>query len=335
MPNPAPFQLVSALRSVWVLLAASAAALPALAQTVHYTGASVSGTASGRMELSCSTCTNYPIFFSNEAEVGLASAGGAGFVSAAVDRVAVIDRGATLGSFPDDPNTLGPDYTLGGGTAYAAEASFSGPLATPLLRARASTDNVRVYLLSLPPDPNLFVGWDYFSASAGAYTTQGYTFSGSVRTTYTFEFTFDGLLQDPRANLSASATVHNGDAETGVRSFANASLSTTLLSGSEYLSRSFSIGMTFEPGETLYLDASLMASADANVQFGLPDEGIISADGMNTMWVSSISGGDINLLTPMLTVTAIPEPATTVMLVLGLGALAGLQRRRGAVVSKP
>ncbi len=332
MPNPFALRLSEPVRAGLLLLAA-AGSLPALASAVPYTGASVSGGASGRMELSCQTCTNYPIIFANEAEVGFAVAGGQGATSASLSRPAVIDRDATLASFPRDPNLIGPVYTLGGGAGFAASAQLSGPLATPLLRARADTDNVRVFSRSVGFDPDLFVGWDFFSAMAFASITQGYTFSGTERTTYTFEFTFDGLLQDPRASLSASVAVHNGDGETGVRARANESLATLLLSGTEFLSASFTIDMVFDPGETLYLEAGLSASADASAQFGLPDQGTISANGMNTMWVSNISGGNIGFLTPTLTAMAVPEPASLGLALLGLGAFAMRQRRRGAAAS--
>ena len=322
------FGFSPAARAACVLLAAGAASWsPVSAQTQPYTGASVFGLAAGVMELSCHTCTNYPILLANESEVGLAFAGGQGATSASFNHVAVIDRNATLASFPDAPETPGPDYSLGGGAAFAASAAFSGPLATPVLRARASSDNPRVYLTKLlPQDDDLHVGWNYFTANATAFAAQGYTFLGSERTTYSFQFTVDGLLQDPRASLSGAAFVHDGDSEMGGRSRAETSLATNLLTGSESLTGSFSISMTFDPGETLYLETSLSASASGSFQDSLLDYGHISANGMNTMWVSSITGGDTTLLTPTL---AVPEPASTAMLLLGLGALVAVQRRRG------
>ena len=42
---------------------------------------------------------------------------------------------------------------------------------------------------------------------------------------------------------------------------------------------------------------------------------------------------DLGLLTPVLTVSAVPEPASVAMLLLGLGSLAALQRRRRAAAS--
>lgn len=338
LPCPIPSRPVAAARAARagaLLLATAATAwLPATALAQPYTGASAFGTASGAMVLGCHTCTNYPITLVNADVVGNASAGGQGATAASISQVALIDRAATLASFPDAPETEGPDYTLGGGAAYAATATFSGPLATPLLGARASSDNPRVYLITLlPPDPLLYVGWNYFSASAIASATQGYTFSGTERTTYNVHFSLDGTLLDPRASLSGAAVVHDGDGETGVRAREEATLATTRISGSEALAGSFSIAMTFDPGETLYLEASLSASAGGNFQDGLPDFGPLSADGMHTLRVSQITGGDIGLLTPVLTVSAVPEPASVGMLLLGLGGLAALQRRRSAAAS--
>ena len=337
LPCPIPSRPDAAARAARagaLLLATAATAwLPATALAQPYTGASAFGTASGAMVLSCHTCTNYPIILVNADAVGNASAGGQGATAASISQVALIDRAATLASFPDDEKTQGPDYTLGGGAAYAASATFSGPLATPLLGARASSDNPRVYNPHSVFDPLLFVGWDYFSATAIASATQGYTFSGTARTTYSVHFSLDGTLLDPRASLSGTASVHDGDGETGVRARAGATLATTRITGSEALAGSFSIAMTFNPGETLYLEASLSASASGNFQDGLPDFGPLSADGMHTLRVSQITGGDLGLLSPVLTVSAVPEPASVAMLLLGLGGLAALQRRRSAAAS--
>jgi hypothetical protein len=265
-------------------------------------GASASGFVSADFRIGCSTCAHFPLEMSgNPAPVS----GGVG--SAAAD---VGYAGSPLRS------SVPLDYTLGGGADLAATAAFEGALATPVLRARAAADNFAAVIpLS---DPNLVVGIDLYNVSAFAQGVQRYTYVGSGSATYTFAFRVDGSVTNEQASVFASAGFYDDFLEVSYAfnslSFEGAGLVGTTLP----FDQTFTLSMTFSAGQSFNLKAALSADALSFLAYASAD---YSADAFNTLRVTSVTGGDTQLLLPSLA-AAVPEPATWLLQLLGAFVLA-------------
>jgi hypothetical protein len=280
--------------------------LPGLAAAVDPSGVAASGYVSGDFLIGCTTCSHYPLDMSgNPAPAN----GGAGSVAAEVNYV-----GTPLRS------SVPSEYTLGGGATLDAVATFEGVLATPLLRARAAADNfVAVIPLS---DPFLQVGIDLYNVSAMAQGVQRYTYVGTGSATYSFEFRVDGSVTNQNATVFASAGFFDDFLE---QSFA---FNSRTFEGSGFqgvttaFDQTFSVSMTFQAGESFSLKAGLSADALSFLDYASAD---YSADAYNTMRVVSVTGGDTQLLVPTLA-AAVPEPAASLLLLLGASGLAAFFR---------
>lgn len=276
------------------------------AQALDPSGASASGYAYGSFAIGCTTCPHYEIYLSGDPAPQV---GGPGFASAAFDYT-----GGPTGSSAPNPG----DYTLGGDVSMAAWAGFQGPLATPELRARAAAHNVPVFLTA---DLDQNVGVDYYGVSATAETVQRYTYTGTGSTTYTFTFRVDGQVTDERSSVFGAASFYGESQEI------NLAFGSVFVEGQGLelhpapvaFDRTFDLTMTFNEGDSYHMRAWLSAGVTGMYATGSP-----FADAYNTMLVTGITG-DVSLLS----VTPVPEPASGLLLVAGLG-LVGVMLRRQA-----
>lgn len=263
-------------------------------------GTSTSGYAWGDFVIGCTTCPHFPLTMDGQPDQFSQSAG----------PTAVSYAGGPV------PDPLLSDYSLAGGATYAGFARFEGPLATPRMGARASTDNEPVVILA---QPNVPVGIDLYSASVDARTFMRYQYLGSNSASFTFHFGVDGQVSNDQSGVFASAAIYATDAtgfETGLLDFGHADFAGTGVSSPlTPFAGSFSVSVTVAPGDSFWLLASL--SVAANHTYSSADVGV---DAYNTLRVTGIDGD-----TQWLQVAAVPEPGTWVLISLGLLVLA---RRR-------
>lgn len=290
-------------RSIAIAVGLMAIAAPAFAD-----GASASGNGFGEFRIGCTTCPHFVIPL--PPTVAQAD-GGTGASSASVSY-------AGNGMLTSE---IAP-YSLGGGISYDAAAAFEGALGTPLLRARASADNEPAFILA---DPNrVFVGIDLYQSSAQANTVRQYHYLGSGPTTYTFNFGVDAMLTTAQSGVFAAASIYSGvdpDFEVGLLDFGSADFKGTGLDQTPTTQqKSFSVSVNVNQGDSFYLLAQL--SALASITYASAD---VSADAYNTMRLTSISGGD----TQLLQAAPVPEPSAAALLGIGLLAMLALLRRRG------
>jgi hypothetical protein len=265
--------------------------------------ATASGTARGEFQIGCSTCPHFLLGLP-----GMPVQSQSGPLAAQVDY---------LGQPVPDPNTAG--YSLSGEVEYHASAALQGPLATPLLGAYARADNEPVVITADPAQ--IPIGIDLYAASAEARTQQTYHYIGISTTTYHFDFHVDGTLSGARAGVFGSAAIYTGQDpsfEVGLIDFGYSShTGVGLLYDPQPFGGDFSVSITVNPGASFVLISRLSASVQMTY-----DTTDVLADASHTMRLTGITGGD-----PALLATAVPEPATALLLPLGLMALFGLRRR--------
>lgn len=245
----------SSSRLLGSLIASAVLALPGLAYAADQSGVTASGNVSGDFRIGCTTCSHYPLDMSGDSSP---YDGGPGFVQAQV----AYAGGPLRSSVP-------LDYTLGGGAALAAAASLEGPLATPVLKARALADNFGAVIpLS---NPNLEVGIDLYNVSSQAQGVQRYTYVGSGSATYTFEFHVDGTVTNQQALVFASAGFFDDFLEVSY-AFNSVSVEGNGFNGTSLpFDRTFTLSMTFQAGESFHLKASLSADALSYLDYASAD----------------------------------------------------------------
>lgn len=284
--------LASWLRTALLSATTALAALPAQAQPA-LPGASASGYAWGDFVIGCTTCSHLPITLSG---TPVQDANGA--TSAAVDY---------LGGPVATPDFAG--YTLAGGVGYSGYAGFEGALQTPLLRAKAHTDNEQAFIIV---DPDVPVGIDLYQASVNAGTQMLYQYLGAQAGSYTFHFSVDGQVSNDQSSVFASAALFGGpglDLETGQVDFGYASFEGQGVNGPlTPFAGAFSVSIDVNPGDSFWLVANL--SVLASMTYSSAD---VTVDAYDTLRVSSISGD-----TGLLQVMAVPEPPAVLLLALGL-----------------
>lgn len=284
------------------LLAAAILALSfSLPAQAAQPGTSTQGDAWGDFVIGCTTCPHFLLTLSGQPQQ--------------------LDQGpgATAVNYSGGPlaDPLLSDYTLAGGAAYAGFARFDGPLSTPWLGARASTDNEPVVIIA---EPNVPVGIDLYTASVDARTVMQYQYTGTAAASYTFHFAVDGFVTNDQSSVFASAALYATDAtsfETGLIDFGYASFAGSGVSSPPTaFAGTFSVTVNVAPGDSFWMLAGL--SVLASHTYSSAD---VSVNAYDTLKVTSIDGD-----TQWLQAAAVPEPAPLAMLLLGLIAV---QRRLG------
>lgn len=309
--GPLAATLRQAALGLLAMAATSASAAPARAAwgLINPSGASVSSYAYGSFLIGCETCSSLPIVLTGQP---FQDFGGPGSAFAALSYTGEPDLGAS------DPSLV--DYTLGGGVTMDAEASFdASALRLPVLRAKASADNVQAFLKNT--DPPSFAGIDAYAAVASAQTRRLYTWQGTSPATLTFNFVLDGVVEDQRSSLYSSAAFFApGDYESPLSPMGSAYAQGAPGYGDTPLMQAptYSVTHTFAPGTSAALQATL--SANVVMEYA---SGVTYADAMHTLLVNSVTGGDLSLLVA----APIPEPTGCLLFATGLGALAASRRR--------
>jgi hypothetical protein len=221
---------------------------------------------------------------------------------------------------PDEPlldsdekggNNVGSAETTGGATnsfSWLAAGTLLGPNALPVLKARAEAQNPSI------ADPSLGIGT--VSAVATARGLQGYHYSGTEAGTYTITFTVNGVLDGDDESIDAgisalsSEFVFSPDGGLQRRVLASARLTKIARLGTGSFADDRSITFSVGANDDFFVSAFLIAAAlfvDAHSATGV-------ADASHTM-TASFTAGNVSLL------TAVPEPSTYGMMLVGLGLL--------------
>jgi hypothetical protein len=198
--------------------------------------------------------------------------------------------------------SMSPSNTaLHPGVDFAAFADYD-PLvfALPVLKALASS--------------NSSIG---YSTSATAEAVQAYTYTGDAPRTFTLAVTVDGVLIGQDNRVSGGVFAYGDDYLSGTVIDGPGTLLTNPISFTLSLTGSTtkSFSFTLDPGESVYLDAFLSASARST-------RGPSVADAFNTMTMHFADTTGLVVARP------IPEPASLPLLCAGLAAIAVLLRRR-------
>ena len=150
---------------------------------------------------------------------------------------------------------------------------------------------------------------------------QRYTYIGTGSATYTFSFSVDGRVTDMRTGVFGAAGFYDDFLET------NYAFGSVYVEGQGLepftlpldFAQNFDLTMTFNEGESFYMKSWLTAGVTGMYASGSP-----FADAYNTMQVTGVTGGNVNLLR----VALVPEPSIWPLLAAGLGFVGLLARRR-------
>ena len=305
-------------RATLAVLLSAGLATSAGSQAADPSGAYASGYAFGDFLIGCETCPHYLLDLSGNP---MPMDGGPGSAQASVTYSGTPLRVPVTPDLPGVPL----DYTLGGSASLAATASVVGVLGSPRLGAMAYAHNVQAFYSN--DDPPIPVGIDVYQASATAEVIQRYTFTGTQQTTYTWNFTIDGELSNEQASVFGSVRFFDmfpGEIPIAVGS---ASLEGVGIPHEPLpYSATFTVSVTFDPGDVFYMQSQLTALA--SMTYSSAD---VTADAMNTMLVTGVTGGDTSLLVASL--QPIPEPSTYMMFgvgLVGVGLAMGRRRSRSA-----
>jgi len=170
----------------------------------------------------------------------------------------------------------------------------------PVLKALASSNAAAGYL-----------------TTASAEAVQAYTYTGAAAQTFTLVVTLDASLSGQDNGVFASVAAYAEDYLSGTVNDGPGTLLSNPLSFSLSLTGSStkSFSFTLDPGESVYLEASLLATARST-------RGPSVADAFNTMTMNFTDTTGLAVATP------VPEAASLPMLCAGLALMAGLAWRR-------
>jgi hypothetical protein len=187
------------------------------------------------------------------------------------------------------------------GVNFLASAAYD-PLVfeLPVLKALASSNSTAGYL-----------------TTATADAVQAFTYTGAVPQTFTLVVTVDATLAGQDNRVIGGVAAYAEDFLTGTVPDGPGTLLTNPVSFSLTLSGSStkSFSFTLDPGESVYLDAFLSATARST-------RGPSVADVFNTMTMQFTD------TTGLIVARAIPEAGSLPLLVSGLVLVAGLMQRR-------
>jgi hypothetical protein len=187
------------------------------------------------------------------------------------------------------------------GVDFAALAEYDSlVLDLPVLKALASSNAAAGYL-----------------TTASADAVQAYTYSGAGVQTFTLMITVDAILSGLDNRVIGGVAAYAEDYLSGTVIDGPGTLLTNPVSFSLTLSDSStkSLSFTLDPGESVYLEAFLSATARST-------RGPSVADAFNSMTMSFANTTGLAVARP------VPEPGSLPMLCGGLALLAALARRR-------
>jgi hypothetical protein len=209
------------------------------------------------------------------------------------------------------------EFANGEFVSYDAISAFTGPDFLPHLGVLVSAD-INVVA------PSTF----FYAASATARATQEYVYTGAAPMDYTLQYDVNGhIAGGVLTELAGGFTVFGGDFNP------NREVNTVLgfdfghVNGDGTERQVHFLGdvtFTLNPGDAIFVQTTLDAFADSRSQ-----ELVAFADAFHTLDMSFIQG-DPSLLTPAATppVSAVPEPATTSLVVIEVVALLITTHRR-------
>ena len=226
------------------------------------------------------------------------------------------------------PAIVGDGVRIGTATAdYEARAIIFGPTFLPELAAEASSN----------PGIGTHEGFEgegayFFTAVATAHADQYFTYIGRTPSTYTISFDFRGDALGAHAEdepfVTVSGTIALFDDRDRNGEFPKGHEVDEFQKTVDGAARSFDIGgsvsITVNRGDSFYLSTFLDATVTSEAQ------GI--ADARHT-FTTSFTAGDTSLLVAKLQdsvipTSAVPEPSTWVLMIVGFGAVAGFAARR-------